>query len=202
MKVEDQISTQAPSFGNLLHDLLDQGLPEALLFAVLLLAGLSILYYTVRTGVPPMPSHPSVRHAAFRMIPKDLSPRTVYELGCGWGGIAFELAARFPDARVVAIELSPLPWLVCHIRKLLQRRPNLEIRRTDFLKGDLSDADLVFCYLMVVSMSGLQRKLAGELKPGAIVIASTFALPDWPSEVTETVPESMSANIYRYRAPG
>tara|TARA_R110001599_G_scaffold70183_4_gene197164 strand:+ start:5297 stop:5899 length:603 start_codon:yes stop_codon:yes gene_type:complete len=198
----DQFSTQAPGLSNLLRELLDHGVLETVLFAVLLLGGLSILYYTVRTGVPPMPSHPSVRRAVFRMIPDRLAPATIYELGCGWGGIAFELAARYPEARVVAIELSPLPWLVCHIRRLLQRRANLEIRRADFLKSDLSDADLVFCYLMVVPMRGLQRKLAGELKPGAIVITSTFALPDWPVEGTETVPESMSATIYRYRAPG
>lgn len=202
MKMGDQISTQAPSLGNLLGELLEHGIPEASLFAVLLLAGISILYYTVRTGVPPMPSHPSARRALFRLIPENLVPVTIYELGCGWGGIAFELAVRYPEARVVAIELSPLPWLVCHIRRLFQRRPNLVIRRADFLKSDLSDADLVFCYLMVAPMRGLQRKLTGDLQPGAVVITSTFAFPDWAEEAVETVPESMSAHIYRYRVPG
>lgn len=197
-----QISTQGPSLGNLLAELLDHGIPEAILFAVLLLAGISILYYSVRTGVPPMPSHPSARRAIFRLIPGYFAPATIYELGCGWGGIAFELAARYPEARVVAIELSPLPWLFCHVRKFLQRRPNLEIRRADFLKCTLSDGDLVFCYLMVAPMRGLERKLAGDLRPGSLVITSTFAFPDWTAETVETVPEAMSARIYRYRVPG
>ncbi|MEO9903903.1 class I SAM-dependent methyltransferase [Nisaea sp.] len=198
----DQTSTQASSLGNLLGELIDHGMLEASLFAVLLLAGISILYYTLRTGVPPMPSHPSARKAVFRLIPGDFSPVTIYELGCGWGGIAFELAARYPAARVVAIELSPVPWFVCQIRRLFQRRLNLEIHRGDFLKSDLSDADLVFCYLMVAPMRGLQRKLVDDLQPGAVVITSTFALPDWKSEEVHTVPESMSANVYRYRVPG
>lgn len=198
----DQISTQTPSLSNLLGELLDHGALEALLFSVLLLGGLSILYYTVRTGVPPMPSHPSARRAAFRLIPDCFSPAAIYELGCGWGGIAFALAARYPQARVVAIELSPLPWLVCHIRRLFQRRPNLEIRRADFLKSDLSGADLVFCYLMVAPMRGLEQKLTGDLRPGALVITSTFALPGWTADGAETVPESMNAQIYRYRVSG
>ncbi len=195
----DQISTQAQSLGNLLGELIDHGMLEAALFAVLLLAGISILYYTLRTGVPPMPSHPSARKAVFRLIPEDFSPVTIYELGCGWGGVAFDLAARYPEARVVAIELSPLPWLVCLIRRVFRHRPNLEIRRADFLKSDLSDADLVFCYLMVAPMRGLQQKLSGDLQPGAVVITSTFALPDWTSEEVQTV---LGAGIYRYRAPG
>ncbi|WP_051284624.1 class I SAM-dependent methyltransferase [Nisaea denitrificans] len=198
----DEISTQAPSLGNLLGELLDHGAAEAVLFAVLLLSALSILYYTVRTGVPPMPSHPSARQAIFRLIPENFAPATIYELGCGWGGIAFALAARYPQARVVALELSPVPWLVCQVRRLVQRRPNLEIRRKDFMKTDLSDGDLVFCYLMVTPMRGLERKLIGDLRPGSVVITSTFAFPDWTAETVETVPEATSAQIYRYRVPG
>lgn len=196
------MSMQAPSLGDLFGELLDHGALEATLFAALLVSAISILYYTVRTGVPPMPSHPSARRAVFRMIPEDFAPAVIYELGCGWGGIAFEMAARYPLARVVAVELSPLPWLVCHIRRLFQHRPNLIIRRADFMKSDLSQADLVFCYLMVAPMRGLERKLSRDLRPGTMVITSTFALPDWTAEIIETVPESMSAHIYRYRVAG
>lgn len=200
--METQISTQAPSLGNLVQELLDHGYGQAALFLVLMLGALSILYYTVRTGVPPMPSNPFARRAMFRLIPEYAAPKVIYELGCGWGGIAFELAARFPEARVVAIELSPLPWLSCQIRRLIQRRPNLEFRRADFLRMDLSDGDLLFCYLMVAPMTALQRKLNADLGPGAVVIANAFALPNWEPEETEIVREAMHAFIYRYRAPG
>lgn len=197
-----ETGTQAPSLGNLVQELLQHGAFEAALFGFFLLAALSILFYTLRTGVPPMPSNPMARQAMFRLVPESARPKTIYELGCGWGGIAFELAARFPEARVVAIELSPLPWAVCHIRRLLQRRPNLEIRRGDFLRADLSDGDLLFCYLMVAPMKALERKLGAELRPGAVVIANSFALPGWTPEETIVVKEATHANIYRYRAPG
>ena len=35
----------------------------------------------------------------------------VYELGSGWGQLAIHLAATYPSAQVIAIELSPLPYL-------------------------------------------------------------------------------------------
>jgi len=194
--------TAAPSLGMLFQELWQHGVFEAALFALLLLGALSILWYTVRTGVPPMPSNPFARRTMFRLIPEDAKPRTIYELGCGWGGIAFALAARFPEARVVAFELSPLPWLACQLRRLFQRRPNLEIRRADFLKADLADGDLLFCYLMVAPMTALERKLRADLRPGAVVIANAFALPGWAPEETEVVSEAMYANIYRYRVPG
>ena len=193
-----QISTQAPSLRNLIVALLDHGIPEAVLFAAFLLAGFSILYFTVRTGVPPMPSHPSSRKAQFRLIPEEPAPTHIYELGCGWGGLAFELAARYPDARVVGIEISLLPWLFSHMRRYFQKRPNLEIRRADFLRCDLSDGDLVLCYLMVAPMRILKRKLMRELRPGSLVITNTFAFPDWTADTVETVPEAMNAKVYRY----
>lgn len=192
-------NTQPPTLGMLVQELLDKGVFEASLFALLLLGALSILFYTMRTGVPPMPSNPFARRAMFRLIPDDFRPKTVFELGCGWGGIAFELAARFPEARVIAIELSVLPWMVCRVRALFQRRPNLMFRRADFLKADLAEGDLLLCYLMVAPMRALERKLRAELSPGTVVIANAFALPDWTPEETEVVPQAMHANIYRYR---
>ncbi|WP_420405547.1 class I SAM-dependent methyltransferase [Nisaea sp.] len=197
-----ETGSAAPSLGGLLEELLQHGAFEAALFALLLAGALSILWYTVRTGVPPMPSNPFARKAMFRLIPAEARPKTIYELGAGWGGIAFELAGRFPEARVVAIELSPLPWMVCHLRRLIQPRRNLEIRRGDFLKADLREADLLLCYLMVAPMRALERKLAADLRPGAVVIANAFALPGWEAEETEVVGEAMHANIYRYRVPG
>ena len=197
-----QISTQAPSLLNPIDALLNHGTSEALLFAVFLLAAVSILYFTVRTGVPPMPSHPSSRKAQFRLISEEPAPSKIYELGCGWGGFAFELAARYPDARVVGIEISPFPWLFCHMRRYFQKRPNLEIRRADFLRCDLSDGDLVLCYLMAAPMRPLERKLTRDLRPGSLVITNTFAFPDWVADKVETVPKAMNTKIYQYRIPG
>ena len=99
---------------------------DAIVLILLLLVGLLILIYTVITGVPPMPTHRRVVPVMFEMIPKEWTPRVAYDLGCGWGQLAFQLATRFPDTKVIGIELSPLPWAFCKLRQVVQRRPNLE----------------------------------------------------------------------------
>lgn len=184
-------------------DIIDQigalGASDAISLIVMLLAGLLILIYTLITGVPPMPSHRRVVPVMFEMIPETLSPRVAYDLGCGWGQLAFRLAGRYPEAKVIGIELSPLPWLFCRLRKLVQRRPNLEIRYGNFLNQPLANADLILCYLMINAMKRLKTKLDREANHGTVVISNSFAMPGWLAEDIQIVPAAMSAWVYRYR---
>jgi len=175
---------------------------EAVILIVMLLGGLLILIFTLITGVPPMPTQRLVMPVMFEMVPENENPRTVYDLGCGWGRLAFALAARYPDAKVIGIELSPLPWLFCKSRQIIQRRPNLEIRYGNFLRMPLGDADLIFCYLMIGAMRRLSAKLNREAKGGTLVIANSFALQDWAPEDIRIVHGAMSAWVYRYRVAG
>ncbi|KAJ7648818.1 S-adenosyl-L-methionine-dependent methyltransferase [Mycena rosella] len=57
-------------------------------------------------------------HAAFRQYFEgqlflasiaDLGPRTILDLGCGSGAWAIDAAMQFPDAAVLAVDISPLP---------------------------------------------------------------------------------------------
>ena len=172
---------------------------EVVVLVVMLLGGLLILIFTLITGVPPMPTHRLVMPVMFDMIPKREAPKVVYDLGCGWGGLAFASAAKFPGAKVIGIELSPLPWLFCKLRKLVQRRPNLEIRYGNFMHMPLGDADLIFCYLMIRAMRRLKIKLDREARGGTLVIANSFALHEWIPEDIRVVHGAMSAWVYCYR---
>lgn len=172
---------------------------EAVVLVLILLGGFLILIFTLITGVPPMPTHRLVVPVMFNMIPKSPPPEVIYDLGCGWGRLAFALAGRFPNARVIGIELSPLPWLFCKIRRVFQRRPNLEIRYGNFLRMPLGDADVIFCYLMIGAMRRLQNKLDQEAHDGTVVIANSFALQDWIPDEIQVVQGAMSALVYRYR---
>jgi hypothetical protein len=175
---------------------------DAVVLVLMLLGGLSILVFTLITGVPPMPTHRLAVPVMFEMIPRGAAPKVAYDLGCGWGRLVFALAARYPDATVIGIELSPLPWLFCKARQMIQRRPNLEIRYGNFLRMPLDDADLIFCYLMIGAMRRLARKLDREARDGTVVIANNFAIQDWTPEDVRIVEGAMSAWIYRYRVAG
>lgn len=172
-----------------------------LLLGALLLGGmLSIVFYTLRTGISPMPTLGKVRRQLLPLLEPDLEG-TLLELGCGWGTLAFALADHCPRARVVAFELSPLPFAFCWLRQRLAPRANLELRRQDFFRASLSGASVVVCYLFPGAMTRLTPKLLAELTPGTRILSHTFALRGWKPVRTLVVDDLYRTPIYLYAVP-
>ncbi len=170
----------------------------SLLLLALLVAGvLSIVVYTLRTGISPMPTLGKVRRQLLPLIEPSLEG-TVLELGAGWGTLAFALADRCPRAKVVAFELSPLPFAFCWLRQRLAPRPNLELRREDFFRASFAGASLVVCYLFPAAMTRLAPKLLAELPEGARILSHTFALRGWTPLRTLVVEDLYRTPIYLY----
>ena len=157
-----------------------------------------ILAYTIVTGMPPMPTAPRVKRVLLDAVPKDVAG-TIYELGSGWGTLAFPLAGRHPHCRVVAIELSPVPWLASRLWQAFRRLPNLTLRRADFLREPLRDAALVVCYVQTECMEKLRARFEAELAPGTWVLSNTFAVPGWQPEAVHTVGDMYATKVYLYR---
>ena len=106
---------------------------EWVALAVVVGAGASLVWFTLRTGISPMPSNRAQRDAILAAI-GEAPEGPIYELGAGWGTLACAIADRHPTVHVVAFELSWLPYLVLKLRA----RPNLEVRRADFQTGAAS----------------------------------------------------------------
>ena len=176
-----------------------------MLALVLSAIGLTLIY-TIKTGISPVPTSPRVRDKMLAMIPPErlsvIERGRLFDLGSGWGTLAFALAKRFPEAQVTGYELSPLPWLVSRLIQAVLRRPNLALRRGDFMDAPLNEAALVLCYLYPGGMTRLQPKLAAELPAGALVVSNTFALPDWPPADMERAEDLYDSPVYLYVAPG
>lgn len=175
---------------------------ELALIAAVLVAGGAIAVYTLRTGISPMPTLPAARRTLLAALPPPEAVRgTVHELGAGWGTLALPLARRYPAARVVAWELSPLPWAVCALRARLVGPANLSVRRADFLRASLDDAGLVVCYLDPASMARLRPRLEAALPSGARVVSSTFAVPGWRPARMQRAPDLHRSPVYVYEWP-
>ena len=151
----------------------------------------------LKLGISPMPTSPKVRAAMLSLVPAD-GRGVVHELGAGWGGLALGLARRCPDARVVAWELSWVPFLVAATRARLAGLPNLEVRRADFFTGDLVEASVLVCYLFTGAMRRLDEKLRREV-PGAplMVVTNTFLLHGWPEERALVVDDPYRTRVVR-----
>lgn len=165
----------------------------------LVLAVIALVFvFTLITGNPPTPTSPRVKAKLLSVLP-DIPPGVVYELGSGWGTLAFALAGAFPGHAVIGIERSPVPWLVSKCRQLAVRRANLAIERGDFLARPLHDAALVLCYLQPRAMERLRLKLEAELAPGALVLTHTFRLAGWRAREVHEATDIYRTPIYIYR---
>ncbi|MDF1792793.1 MAG: class I SAM-dependent methyltransferase [Thalassobaculaceae bacterium] len=169
---------------------------ETVLLIVLLAAVLVILFYAIRTGVPPQSSSRDARRALLHLLPETIDGPIV-DLGSGWGALAEDLADRYPENRVVGYELSPIPYWSSLLRRKLKPRPNLDYRRANFLRADLSEYRAVACYLMIGAMRPLAIKLQ-ELPDGAVVVCNAFSLTDWEADEIITLSTTGATMYYRY----
>jgi hypothetical protein len=167
----------------------------ALLIAALLTLA-SVVWSTLRFHISPMPSSARARRAILSWIPADTKGE-IFELGAGWGSLAFPIARQCPRAHVVAWEGSPVPYLVCCLRKLLRPAPNLTLRFGDFSGVDFAGASGVVTYLWTGGMAQLDPKLR-ELQSGSWVISSTFAWRGRKATDEQTLGDLFRTKIYRY----
>jgi hypothetical protein len=166
--------------------------------AVVLVVGASILWSTLRTGMPPMPSLGRAPRAMLELV--EAPPEgAIADMGSGWGTLAIRFARRFPQTQVVGYEVSFFPWLVSVLLARLMRLENLRFHRRDFREADLSGVEVLLCYLMPEGMQAVQQRL--ECDPGSVrwVISHCFALRGREPETVSELPDLYATRIYRYR---
>ena len=95
---------------------------------------------------------------------------SVYDLGSGNGKL-LRLAGR-QGARAVGYEINPFLVLWSNLRGARTRWKN-------FWKADVSDADVIFVYLLPNHMEKLEKKLKSECRRGTLVVSNSFIFPHW-----------------------
>lgn len=173
---------------------------EIAVLVVVLTAIAVLLFYTFVTGISPVPTTSRVARTMMALLPDELDG-TIFEVGSGWGTLALRLARRYPRAQVIGYELSPVPYLCSKLLAAVARAPNLAFRRADFMAVPLDPASLVVCYLYPKGMTRLKDKLAAELRPGALVLSSTFAVPGWNPVASRRADDLYRSTVYLYRMP-
>ena len=134
------------------------------------------LYWTRIVGGPWVPTSMKIVNRMMEMA--EVSPEdVVYDLGCGDGRMLLAAAMRY-HARAVGIEIDPLRYIWCQfLITILGQRKRTRIIFGNFFKKDLSEADVVMCYLMPDALAKLETKFKQELRPGSRVVSNIFAFP-------------------------
>jgi SAM-dependent methyltransferase len=122
--------------------------------------------------------------------------QTLVDLGCGDGRVLREAQKRF-GVHTIGYEINPVAYLKARLFSLGPN--NIKIRRENFWEADLSDADVVFCYLYPDVMKKLAAKFTVDLKPGTVVVSSNFSLPGFvPSKIIRLESSWQNDPMYVY----
>ena len=129
-------------------------------------------------GAPTVSTPADVAEVMLDQIPENFDG-TLVDLGAGWGALVAAAVARFPQAHVVAVEASPIPWLVLVVSQRLFGWRMVTVLRRDLFQVPLNQADVVLCFLYPKMLERLRLKLRAELRAGAVVVSHRFAIPRW-----------------------
>ncbi len=100
----------------------------------------------------------------------------IYDLGCGKGDVLFA-AEKFHPKKLVGYELSPLHAWYAQIKAWILRS-NAQIYRRDFFSADISDADIIYLFLVQSVVEKIWVKIQKEARPGTRVVVLANTIPD------------------------
>jgi ribosomal protein L11 methylase PrmA len=141
--------------------------------SLLVLGLFTWIMWTLWKGAPWVPTDRRTVRKMLAMARVQVG-EVVYDLGSGDGRI-LTMAARDFGARAVGVEIDPLRYGWSRLRiALLGLRGQACVVYGNLFDQDLSQADVVTCYLLQDTNDRLAAKLANELRPGARVVSNTY----------------------------
>jgi len=165
-----------------MHALFVPGLVGALTFdpppefALALFCVLCSVYWGVsRSRVPLFLSSTAAARAVEDLLPRGRNVAFL-DIGCGVGSVLAHLARARPSGLYHGVEIAPVPFFLCRLRAALTGRA-YRVSWDDFRNLDLGRYDVVYAYLSPAAMPGLWKKASSEMRPGALLVSNSFAVP-------------------------
>lgn len=172
---------------------LQAGLPSwfwALAFIVLAL----VYWSCFLTRVPLFLSNAKTIALLAQSLPS--GPLRVLDIGSGTGSFVRGFARLRPDSEVHGVEAAPAPALLA--RWLAREQSNAHLSRGDFFTLDWSDFDVIYAFLSPAPMARVWEKASQELRPGAVLISNSFAVPDQREAGVLDVGDRRGTRLYCY----
>lgn len=171
---------------------------ELFTFLVILVTLVLLLFLLSMVWPPDSPWSPwwrtnSRRARLICKLAKIKDKDVVYDLGSGDGVLLITAAKEF-GARAVGVEIDPLRVMISKFAILFAGQgKKVKIVRKNFFDADITDATVVFMYLVPKALERLKPKLLKDLKPGTKIVTFVYKI-DLP--IAE---QDLKNEIYLYR---
>jgi len=130
-----------------------------------------------------------------RVKPDDI----FYDLGCGDGRVVIR-AVKEGAQRGVCVEINPV--LIERARENAKSANVIDrivFLNEDFFRVPISDATVVYMYLLTSVNRALRPKLESELRNGTRIVTLDFEIPGWkPVQVVEIALPTRIAKLFLY----
>ncbi len=101
----------------------------------------------------------------------------IVDLGCGDGRV-LRMFEKQGVEDLTGYEVNFLVYLLARIKNKISKSKS-KIYHKNFKKVNLSEYNIVFCYLSNYCLNTLKEKFDKELKPGTKIISYAFRTKDW-----------------------
>jgi SAM-dependent methyltransferase len=128
---------------------------------------------------------------------------TLYDLGCGDGRIIIAAAKRY-KVKAVGVEISEqLARKAVENARKAGVQNDVKVIHQDFMRTDLSDANVVTLYLATTANDTLRPNLEHYLRASTRVVSYDYPIPGWKAiETKESTGHSgVTHMIYLYEVP-
>ncbi len=170
-----------------------------LLFCIILIAKFITIFTWAFTNPPSIPSDRKSRAKIAELIGKySKNPKIIYDLGSGYGDLAFHISKKHPLSKIIGIERLGYAIFISRVKRKLFGYKNVNLIRGDYFKQDYQEADVIVGFFIQSIMDKVEEKLT-PLK-GKILISNNFYLPNIePLEVIKIRYLLSTRKIYVYR---
>ena len=152
------------------------GILIIILVSIVIVALCVSFYITIFGGGPfvPTPMKAVEKVLKYAEIKKG---NQLYDIGAGDGRF-LNVSTKKYGANAVGFELDPFVYTLARIKQMFFGWKGKMIR-SNFLKHDISDADIVICYMLPRTLAKFQSKFDKELKKGTKVVSYAFHIGSW-----------------------
>jgi hypothetical protein len=154
-------------------------------FVLLFIIGLLWIFVPAIYGLPSVPTKLERIRKALKLANLQ-SDETLFDLGAGDGRVLL-IAAREFNAKAVGIEIGPVQCTLIWLRAVASGLGNkIQVKWGNFLKADLSAADVIFVYATSKEVLKLASYLEKQMKSGSRLVSVSADFPEWePTSVDD-----------------